>query len=454
MFGISDVNVSLKAADSTPSKSDDVGQAFEFKDIMQKNLAQRRQLKDDIAIQARQETAASHHASDKSQARNERASGNNRPEHSGRSGNEQPKPDKTAHSSPNHDKADTVESKASTESSTTEQATTDTLEHDGVPDEKSDVAEILALQELTAEEVDRRIIEFGASEDMPAELGEQPETAIALSGPSLEGRWSDVLKQSGVSMGKDQILDSSAAPKHKLELGDIKSTFQQPEQGVDLPNTKPLGSSLDMINFASQNILGKGPLELEGLAGNFSIGHSANNSVNKLNAALSNSVDSPVLASSLSPGQLAARMERAGIATAAVPIDSAKAVTDFSNRIQWMVGRGQSSAEIRLDPPELGSLRVHVTTRDDSTQITFVTQTSAAKDALEQQLPKLREQMENQGLSLGDVDVFDQSSQQEAASEEETQMTNNDSRFNDTQDTQEPEQQRVLVSDGLLNEIA
>lgn len=81
----------------------------------------------------------------------------------------------------------------------------------------------------------------------------------------------------------------------------------------------------------------------------------------------------------------------------------------MGDRLQWMVGHHLQSASIRLDPPELGSLNVHIQLHKDHASVTFTAPSQQVRDALESAVPRLREMMTNIGLSLGDVNVSQQS---------------------------------------------
>lgn len=89
-------------------------------------------------------------------------------------------------------------------------------------------------------------------------------------------------------------------------------------------------------------------------------------------------------------------------------LNQGQSVNSLNDRLQLMLANGQSSAEIQLDPPELGSLQVRVTTRNEQTSVILVAPNNVVRDALEQQLPRLRETMENAGLQLQDASVFAQ----------------------------------------------
>ncbi|MBV1928980.1 MAG: flagellar hook-length control protein FliK [Gammaproteobacteria bacterium] len=86
---------------------------------------------------------------------------------------------------------------------------------------------------------------------------------------------------------------------------------------------------------------------------------------------------------------------------------------EVGNRIRWMVGQNNTGVELRLNPPELGSIEVKVATEGERTSVTFFAANPAARDALELALPRLREMFADSGMQLANADVSDQSLQQE-----------------------------------------
>ncbi|MGI9285137.1 MAG: flagellar hook-length control protein FliK [Pseudomonadales bacterium] len=99
----------------------------------------------------------------------------------------------------------------------------------------------------------------------------------------------------------------------------------------------------------------------------------------------------------------------ASFANVANMFNLGQSMSSLNERLQFMLLNGQNSAEIQLDPPELGSLQVRVTTRHEQTSVIFVAPNNIVRDALEQQLPRLRETLESAGLQLQDANVFAQS---------------------------------------------
>src|SRR5690606_27315812 len=59
----------------------------------------------------------------------------------------------------------------------------------------------------------------------------------------------------------------------------------------------------------------------------------------------------------------------------------------------------------KLHPAELGTLDVKIAVRDEQTFVQLAASSAAARDALEQSLPRLRELLGEMGLSLADATV-------------------------------------------------
>lgn len=79
----------------------------------------------------------------------------------------------------------------------------------------------------------------------------------------------------------------------------------------------------------------------------------------------------------------------------------------LGERVVMMASNQLKQAEIRLTPAELGPLRVQVAIDDGNAHVTFHAQHAVTREALEQALPRLREMLAENGLSLGQADVSD-----------------------------------------------
>lgn len=88
-----------------------------------------------------------------------------------------------------------------------------------------------------------------------------------------------------------------------------------------------------------------------------------------------------------------------------VPVRDAGWGNQLGERVLLMAGNQVRTAEIRLTPAELGPLRVLVAIDDGAANVTFQAQHAVTREAIEQALPRLREMLAENGLSLGQADV-------------------------------------------------
>ncbi|WP_414830150.1 flagellar hook-length control protein FliK [Alteromonas sp. H39] len=95
-----------------------------------------------------------------------------------------------------------------------------------------------------------------------------------------------------------------------------------------------------------------------------------------------------------------------------VNITKAEGLQQLNEKIRWMMSARNMMAEIRLDPPELGSMQVRVNMSGDTASVNFVVQSQQARDALADATPRLRDMLAEQGIELGESFVQQQSSGQ------------------------------------------
>lgn len=92
-----------------------------------------------------------------------------------------------------------------------------------------------------------------------------------------------------------------------------------------------------------------------------------------------------------------------------VPLGNPQWQSDFSSRVTWLArAGGNQSAEIRINPANLGPIEVKVMMKDDQASITFTAQHGVVRDAIEASLPRLREMFLSSGMQLAQANVSDQ----------------------------------------------
>lgn len=91
------------------------------------------------------------------------------------------------------------------------------------------------------------------------------------------------------------------------------------------------------------------------------------------------------------------------------------------NRVMYLSSQSLKSADIQLEPAELGRLDIRVNlASDQAAQITFTSGHAGVRDALEGQVHRLRELFNQQGLAQPEVNVADQSREQQNGREDDT----------------------------------
>jgi len=101
---------------------------------------------------------------------------------------------------------------------------------------------------------------------------------------------------------------------------------------------------------------------------------------------------------------------------------------DMGDRIVWMSNRAIPSAEIRLNPPNLGPISVRVDVSDDQATVVFTAQHAAVRETLEASIPKLREMMSAQQLNLAEVNISQGSVSEQGRSQAQNFAQTADSR--------------------------
>lgn len=77
-------------------------------------------------------------------------------------------------------------------------------------------------------------------------------------------------------------------------------------------------------------------------------------------------------------------------------------------QVTWFVSQNISAASLRLNPQHLGPMEMAVSMDGDQASITFTSQHSMVRDALESSIPRLREMLAENGLNLVNVNVSQQ----------------------------------------------
>ena len=139
-----------------------------------------------------------------------------------------------------------------------------------------------------------------------------------------------------------------------------------------------------------------------------------------------------------------------------VPVRDQAWGDQLGDRVLVMAGSKTQTAEIRLTPAEMGPVRVQVSVDDGNATLAFQAQHAVTRDAIEQALPRLRELLAENGITLSQTSVGEQGTQQgnrDAGSASGTGVTSDADLPPETQEQSE-QARSPHVANGLVDTFA
>jgi flagellar hook-length control protein FliK len=263
-----------------------------------------------------------------------------------------------------------------------------------------------------------------ASSESSIQLQEQaisPIIAQIESAQKIDTNVSDYKPKETASEASIAVNDMKAVDKHSIkDKGKTeKVTFDNvlvddpdavDKQGKELisKNNVPFNEKLDAILPALKAEINKPALNLNVEGNVFNTAGMAASSADKLLNQISGTSTNPALQSSVLQQPLELHAKHASAI--------------MGERILMMLGQGKQEVTIRLDPAELGSMHIKLHVQQDQLQVAIQTQVGQSRDIIEQNLPRLREQLAQQGINLGEASVEHQSNQNQSNSQHSSQM--------------------------------
>jgi len=134
---------------------------------------------------------------------------------------------------------------------------------------------------------------------------------------------------------------------------------------------------------------------------------------------------------------------------------------DLGDRIVWMNNRAIPTAEIKMNPQNLGPISVRIdVNQDHQANIVFTAQHAVVREAIEASIPKLREMMGAQQLDLVNVNISQNSTSGQGQPQSFAQMADGGSRGKSAEGMiadgisdamEDVENGQAVVSKGLLS---
>jgi len=87
--------------------------------------------------------------------------------------------------------------------------------------------------------------------------------------------------------------------------------------------------------------------------------------------------------------------------------------SEFSQKIVWLANADKQSAQLTLNPPQMGPIEISLSVDKGSASASFVSANQEVRDAIETALPRLREMFASAGIQLGQTNVSSESFRQQ-----------------------------------------
>lgn len=150
--------------------------------------------------------------------------------------------------------------------------------------------------------------------------------------------------------------------------------------------------------------------------------------------------------------------ERQGLAKMGVTFGQAAWGENLGSQLSLLLAKNMDSAQIQLDPPELGPLGVRIQINQDQVTLQFTSGHAVVREALEQSSQRLQQMLSEEGLDLVDVDVSDEKQPGQEASDQnqDSDSTSFDERVSregsrDEGDSLLTHSHKVTVDDGKID---
>lgn len=93
------------------------------------------------------------------------------------------------------------------------------------------------------------------------------------------------------------------------------------------------------------------------------------------------------------------------------PVGTAGFASALGDRLTWMVKDGQTQAQLKLNPEQLGPIVVDIQMQGAMAHVSFTAAHDATRAAIESSMPQLASALQSEGLSLGGANVQAQTQQ-------------------------------------------
>lgn len=101
------------------------------------------------------------------------------------------------------------------------------------------------------------------------------------------------------------------------------------------------------------------------------------------------------------------------------PLQNAAWGGAFGEKVVWLAKNEQQSAQISINPPQLGPMQISLSLNGDQASAVFTSAHAEVRQAIETAMPQLREMLSSAGITLGDTSVGAQLPQQQRETQQQ-----------------------------------
>lgn len=230
--------------------------------------------------------------------------------------------------------------------------------------------------------------------------------------------------------GRDSKADATAVLPGNGRSGkpgvqtETAVSLQRPEntKGDQPVTTQPRAESAAPFSAAMSEIASRTSMKPEALSRDIAAAPAA--------PAPQTSASTMNLAQNIAP---AAQLVQAAQLKVEAPVNQARWGDEFGQKITWLASSGaDQTAELHLNPPQLGPLDVVIKVSGDQATALFTSPHAAVREAVEQAIPKLRDMMADNGIMLGNATVSDQTPRDQGRPEASRNTTDSNDASRDT----------------------
>jgi len=260
------------------------------------------------------------------------------------------------------------------------------------------------------------------------------------------------------------VSQQDKAKSVNLTQNSLSSTkLNLPEDNVDTQTSKDYINAVDDLALAEieQSLLNKEgsnagkPLnnqsQLDNITRAFTDVNAQATQVKQTNDAYSNYQDSEMLHHNVATDTAQIQKNNVQLHQETISIFRKDFTDAVKDKVMLMINQKLQQFDITLDPPEFGNMQVRVNLQGEQAAVNFVVQNQQAKDALEQNMHKLRDMLAEQGVDVGGANV-EQQNQQNSQGEQQSEQQN--STLSSLNNNAENDSDIQLLSANLFNSSA